>query len=216
MERHLIHRAVVHWQATQFWLIIANESHAIVNVRLRNLSVMRCAWLSHAIYRAALLQVIAHWVRNFSHIKKKKYYLTLCPSHLHTASVTICHKKFGSGSIFCVFASLASILIGNNDEYENVGLCVKGPLLTLSIRGLFKSLTLSIKLCCVPRPSPFAKAAGTAMITAWNYAAHCWERCAVIYQVLLDWQKKYFEEADELMYDSLIFLYIRYAQLIEI
>ncbi len=92
----------------------------------------------------------------------------------------------------------------------------KAHYLLLSIRGLFKSLTLSFKLCCVPRPSPFAKATGTAMITAWNDAAYCWERCAVIYQVLLDWQKKYFEEADELIYYSLIFLYIRYAQLIEI
>ncbi len=186
---------------------------------------MRCAWLS--------MQYIVqlYWghctlsSKCFAH--KKKYNLTLCPSRLHTTSVTIWHKKFGSGSIFCVFASVASILIGNNDEYEKnekyekthtkmSDSVWKDHYLLLSIRGLFKSLTLSIKLCCVTRPSPFAKAAGTAMITAWNDAAYCWERCAVIYQVLLDWQKKYFEEADELMYDSLIFLYIRYAQLIEI
>ncbi len=45
MERYLIQRAEVHWQATQFTLRIADESHAIVNVRLRSLS---------ATYRAAL------------------------------------------------------------------------------------------------------------------------------------------------------------------
>ncbi len=45
MERYLIHRAEVHWQATQFALRIADESHAIVNVRLRSLS---------ATYRAVL------------------------------------------------------------------------------------------------------------------------------------------------------------------
>ncbi len=45
------------------------------------------------------------------------------------------HKKFGSGSIFCVFASVTSILIGKVDEYrkkkknayENFGLGVQGP-----------------------------------------------------------------------------------------
>ncbi len=40
-------------------------------------------------------------------------------------------QKFGSGLIFCVFASVASILIGKDDEYEknaykNVGLRVQG------------------------------------------------------------------------------------------
>ncbi len=39
MERHLINRAVVHGQATQFMLRIADASHAIVNVILRSLSV---------------------------------------------------------------------------------------------------------------------------------------------------------------------------------
>ncbi len=38
MERHLIHRAIVHGQATQFMLRIADASHAIVNVILRSLS----------------------------------------------------------------------------------------------------------------------------------------------------------------------------------
>ncbi len=39
MEQHLIHRAVVHRQATQFVLRIADESPAILNVILRSLSV---------------------------------------------------------------------------------------------------------------------------------------------------------------------------------
>ncbi len=43
----------------------------------------------------------------------------LCHSSSHTASETfIRHKEIGSGWIFCVFASLASILIGKDDEYE--------------------------------------------------------------------------------------------------
>ncbi len=50
---------------------------------------------------------------------KNKYDLTLCQSRLHTASETFVHqKKFGSGSIFCVFASVACILIGKDEEYE--------------------------------------------------------------------------------------------------
>ncbi len=41
-----------------------------------------------------------------------KYDLTFCQAHLHTASETfVCHKKIGSGKIFCIFASVASILI---------------------------------------------------------------------------------------------------------
>ncbi len=39
MERHLIHRAVVHRQATQFVLRIADELPAILNVILRSLPV---------------------------------------------------------------------------------------------------------------------------------------------------------------------------------
>ncbi len=53
------------------------------------------------------------------HTLKNKYDLTLCQSRLHTASETFVHqKKFGSGSIFCVFASVACILIGKDGEYE--------------------------------------------------------------------------------------------------
>ncbi len=41
----------------------------------------------------------------------------MCQSHLHTASETfVRQKKFGSGSIFCVFASVACILIGKDGE----------------------------------------------------------------------------------------------------
>ncbi len=43
--------------------------------------------------------------RNY-HTLKNKYNLTLCQSRLHT----------GSGSIFCVFASVACILIGKDGE----------------------------------------------------------------------------------------------------
>ncbi len=43
----------------------------------------------------------------------------LCQSRLHTASETFVRQnKFGSGSIFCVFASVACILIGKDGEYE--------------------------------------------------------------------------------------------------
>ncbi len=58
----------------------------------------------------------------------------LCQSHLHTASDTfVRHKKIRPGSIFCILASIASILIGKDDEYEkntyeNFGLSVQGPL----------------------------------------------------------------------------------------
>ncbi len=56
------------------------------------------------------LKVSAHWVRNFRTLKNK-YDLMLCQSRLHTASETfVRQKKFGSGSIFCVFASVACIL----------------------------------------------------------------------------------------------------------
>ncbi len=60
----------------------------------------------------------------------------LCQSRLHTAFETFVHQKeFGSGSIFCVFASVACILIGKDGEYEknekrmrNFGLSVQLPL----------------------------------------------------------------------------------------
>ncbi len=44
----------------------------------------------------------------------------LCQSRLHTASENFIRhkKKLGSGSIFCVFVSVASILIGKDDKYE--------------------------------------------------------------------------------------------------
>ncbi len=50
---------------------------------------------------------------------KNKYELTLWKSRLHTASETfVHHNKFGSGLIFCIFASVAFILIGKDEEYE--------------------------------------------------------------------------------------------------
>ncbi len=61
------------------------------------------------------------FVRNFRTLKNK-YDLTLCQSRLHTASKTFFRqKKIGSGSIFCVFASVACILIGKDGEYEKNG-----------------------------------------------------------------------------------------------
>ncbi len=64
----------------------------------------------------------AHWVRNFVwnfRTLKNKYDLTLCQSSLHTASETfVLQFFFGSGSIFCIFASVACILIGKDEEYE--------------------------------------------------------------------------------------------------
>ncbi len=72
------------------------------------------------------------------HTLKNKYDLTLCQSRLHTASETFVRqkKKIGSDSFFCVFASVACILIGKEDEYEkngktaceNFGLSVQWPL----------------------------------------------------------------------------------------
>ncbi len=65
-----------------------------------------------------------NWVNSrpkFSHVKKTRSDLTLCQSRLHTASETFVHHNiFGSGSIFCVFASAASILIGKDDDWEKI------------------------------------------------------------------------------------------------
>ncbi len=42
-----------------------------------------------------------------------------CVNHVYTHSPKLFSViKFGSGSIFCVFTSVASILIGNYDEYN--------------------------------------------------------------------------------------------------
>ncbi len=61
------------------------------------------------------------FVRIFRRLKNK-YDLTLCQSRLHTVSETfVCQKKFRSGSISCVFASIACILIGKDGEYEKKG-----------------------------------------------------------------------------------------------
>ncbi len=69
----------------------------------------------------ARVKVSAHWVWNFRTLKNK-YDLTLCQSRLHTASETfVRQRKFGSGSIFCIFASVACILIGKDGEYEKNG-----------------------------------------------------------------------------------------------
>ncbi len=64
------------------------------------------------------MQSVWIFVLNFCTLKNK-YDLTLCQSHLHTASETfVRHKKNGPGLIFCVFTSVASILIGKDDKCE--------------------------------------------------------------------------------------------------
>ncbi len=71
-------------------------------------------------------------VRN-SRKLKNKYDLTLCQSRLHTASETFVRHNFLDQVRFSAFfASVASILIGKEDEkkknaYENFGLSVQGP-----------------------------------------------------------------------------------------
>ncbi len=64
------------------------------------------------------VKVIAHGVRNFCMLKNK-YDFTLRQSRLHTASETfIRQKKVRLGSIFCIFNSIACILIGKDGEYK--------------------------------------------------------------------------------------------------
>ncbi len=59
-------------------------------------------------------------IRNFRTLKNK-YDFTLCQSiytlPLKRSSVI---KQFRSGSIFCIFASIACILIGKDEEYEKI------------------------------------------------------------------------------------------------
>ncbi len=58
------------------------------------------------------------FVPNFRTLKNKKD-LMLYQSRLHTASDTfVQHKKIRLSSIFCTFASEASILIRTDDKYE--------------------------------------------------------------------------------------------------
>ncbi len=73
-----------------------------------------CCWI--------LKQVIAYRVWNFSlkflHVKNINT-TSRCVNHVYTLPPKLSSiiKKFGSGLIFCVFASVASILIRKNDEY---------------------------------------------------------------------------------------------------
>ncbi len=74
--------------------------------------------LMHKTHSRSLHTESEIFIWNFRTLKNK-YDLTLCQSRLHTASETFVHQKqFGSGSIFCVFASVACILIGKDGEYE--------------------------------------------------------------------------------------------------
>ncbi len=77
-----------------------------------------CVWTQKEDFRSLHTESeILVW--NFRMLKNK-YNLTLCQSHLHSASETFIHdkkiNKFGSGKMLCVFTSVASILIGKDDE----------------------------------------------------------------------------------------------------
>ncbi len=79
---------------------------------------------------------------------KIKFNLTLCQSCLHTASeIFRPSKKFRSGSIFCVFASVACILIGRDGDkkkqknsYKNFGLWT----MTLNLKKLISCVNALI------------------------------------------------------------------------
>ncbi len=63
-------------------------------------------------------------VRNFRILINK---FDLVVNHIYTLPPKLSSviKKFRSGSIFCVFASVALILMGKDDECENFGLKVR-------------------------------------------------------------------------------------------
>ncbi len=60
MERHLIHRDVFHWQAKQYrvhnrrWIAFDGARDGDLLLITEPALLTRCAWQSHAIYRAAL------------------------------------------------------------------------------------------------------------------------------------------------------------------
>ncbi len=81
-------------------------------------------------------------VQNFCMLKNKCNLTLYCKINttstppLHNASEKfLCHKKIGSGLIFCIFTCVASILIAKDDKYEkteknayeNIGLSVQRP-----------------------------------------------------------------------------------------
>ncbi len=73
-------------------------------------------FISYAVWITFLALLRSLHTESAHFIWKNKYDLMLCQSRLHTASETfVRQKKFGSGSIFCVFASVACILIGMNE-----------------------------------------------------------------------------------------------------
>ncbi len=85
-----------------------------------------------------ILLVIAH-IESEIFTRYKINTTSRCVNHVYTLPPKLSSiiKKFGPGSIFCVFASVASIFIGKDDEYEkkekknayeNFGLGVHGPL----------------------------------------------------------------------------------------
>ncbi len=96
---------------------LTNRRNTVCNDTVRSIFNLQIAIIYHGL-TVVTLKVSAHWVRNFRTLKNK-YDLTLCQSGLHTASETFVRQnKIGSGSIFCVFASVACILIGRDGEYE--------------------------------------------------------------------------------------------------
>ncbi len=102
-----------HWTLGNFHLIDGNCLHIGRKI------IMRTIWINIQFGENETYTVLtkgpfrAHGVRNFCTLKIK-FDLTLCQSLLHTAFETFVRhkKKFGSGSIFCIFASVESILIG--------------------------------------------------------------------------------------------------------
>ncbi len=67
------------------------------------------------------VKVIAHGVRNFCMLKKLIWPLIVSITFAHCLRSFCPSKiKFGSGSIFCVFAPVACILIEKDEEYERM------------------------------------------------------------------------------------------------
>ncbi len=107
--------------ATSKWLVVNNipENSFFCSTQERNLYRFETMWgwvkrelkKQYWVYYPFNLpiKVSAHWVSVTS------AHLTLCQSRLHTTSKTFVNqKKIGSGSIWCVFASVACTLIGKD------------------------------------------------------------------------------------------------------
>ncbi len=83
----------------------------ICHTTLNNVKTRFIVWIFDHLKSEEILDESKILVQNFCTLKNK--YGLMLSITLHTASET-----FDSGSIFCVFTSVASILIGKDDEYE--------------------------------------------------------------------------------------------------